>query len=53
MATQYSYNEYSTPEYEYHAEELKKRLLCSMANFAQLRFKRAVQMRMTLPENEE
>ena len=54
MATQYSFdNMYSTPESEYHAEELKKRLQYSMANFAQLRFKRAMKLRMQLLETEE
>ena len=49
MATQFSFNEaLSTPESEYHAEELKKRLQFSMANFAQIRFKRSMQMRMVL-----
>ena len=54
MATQYSYNElYSIPESEYHAEELQKRLQFSMANFAQIRFKRSMQMRMTLISDEK
>ena len=54
MATQYSYAEnYTTPEFEYQAEELKKRLQYSMANFAQIRFKRAMQMRLSIVENQE
>ena len=53
MATQYSYDDlYSTPQFEYKAEELKKKLQFSMANFAQLRFKRAVQMRLAMDEDE-
>ena len=51
MATQYSYNDYLKPEFEYQAEELQKRLQFSMANFAQLRFKRAMQMRLAVVEN--
>jgi hypothetical protein len=54
MTTQYSYNElYSTPESEYHADELKKRLHGSLANFAQIRFKRAMRLRMALLENQD
>ena len=49
MATQLSYEEnFFTPEFEYQVEEMKKRLYGSLANFAQIRFKRAVQMRMSV-----
>ena len=52
MATQFSYREdYLTPETEYRAEELKKQLQYQLANFSPIRFKKAVQMRMSLPEN--
>ena len=51
MSTQYSYSEALTPEFEYHAEEIKKRMLFQMANFAQVRFKRSMQFRMTLNED--
>ena len=52
MATQYSYGEaHSTPETEYQAEQLQKRLMYKMANFAQIRFKRAMQLRMSVTEN--
>ena len=48
MATQYSYQDtFFSPESEYHAEQLKKRLQYQMANFAKIRFKRLVQMRMS------
>jgi len=54
MATQYSYEDmYSSPEIEYQAEELKKRLKYSMANFAQVRFRRAMKMQMALIEDAE
>ena len=53
MTSQYSFNdEYSTPEVEYKVEELQKRLQYSMANFAQVRFKRAMKMRMLLYDKE-
>ncbi len=53
MANQYSINNnYSLPEIEYQAEELRKRLLFSMANFAQVRFLRAVKRRMAGGETE-
>ena len=49
MATQHSFkNGFICPEFEYQVEELKKRLQYSVANFAQLRFKRAIQMRMSV-----
>ena len=47
MTTQYAYNTYATPELEYQAEELQKRLKCSMANFAQERFKHSVKMHVS------
>lgn len=47
MVTQYSYeNIYNTPEIEYQAEELQKRLKYSVANFAKVRFMRSMKMRM-------
>ena len=47
MAAQYSMNlNFVIPEMEYQAEELRKRLLFSMANFAQVRFLSAVKKRM-------
>ena len=52
MATQYAYdNMYSSPEFEYQAEELKKRLKYSMANFAQVRFMRSMKMQMSLTQD--
>ena len=54
MATHYSYEDmYSSPEVEYQAEELSKRLKFSMANFAQARFKRAMMMQMSLIKDAE
>ncbi len=47
MATQYSYeNMYGSPEFEYQAEELRKRLQYTVANFAQIRFRREMKARM-------
>ena len=52
MTPNYSYDdENSAAKIEYQAEELSKKLRYSMANFAQLRFKRAMQFRMSLYEN--
>ena len=52
MATQYSYSEaYLTPESEFRAEELKKRMMSEMANFAQIRFKRSMQLMMSILED--
>ena len=48
MATQYSYeNISSTAEFEYQAEELRKRMQYAKANFAYIKFKRAMQSRMS------
>ena len=53
MATQYAFNpDFLTPEFEFQAEELKKKLRFSLANFAQIRFKRSVQMRMSALNND-
>jgi len=53
MTPNYSYDEEnSAAKFEYQAEELSKKLRFSMANFAQLRFKRAMQFRMSLYEND-
>ena len=52
MATQYSYeNMYSTPEFEFQVEEMRKRLKSKVANFAQVRFRCA--MKMQLPQTEQ
>ena len=49
MATQLSCEKnYFAPEFEFQVEELKKRLHGTVANFAQIRFKRAMQMRMSV-----
>jgi len=49
MTQNYSYDdENSNARIEYRAEELSKRLRFSMANFAQLRFIRAMQSRISL-----
>ena len=54
MTPNYSYDdENSAAKIEYQAEELSKKLRYSMANFAQLRFKRAMKLRMQLLETEE
>ncbi len=49
MAANYSYDEdNSAAKFEFQAEELRKRLQFSMANFALLKFKRSMQMQMKL-----
>ena len=54
MATQYAYeNMYSSPEFEYQAEELSKRLKFSMANFAKVRFIRSMKMQMSMIETND
>ena len=51
MASQYSYSEaYNSPENEYYSEQLEKRLRYSMANFALIKFKRYMQHRMSMLE---
>ena len=51
MTAQYEYNDsFSAPELEYKVQELQKKLKYSMANFAQVRFKRAIKMRTSLDE---
>lgn len=51
MAIQYAYeNLLDAPEFEYQAEELKKKLQSAMANFAQIRFKRAMKARISLTQ---
>ena len=53
MAMQYTNNEaYSLPEIEYRAELLRKKLLYSMANFAQVKFHWAMRARMLSDEQE-
>ena len=45
-------NKYITlPEADYQAEELQKKLKYSMANFAQVRFKHYMKMRLTVVQN--
>ncbi len=52
MTQNFSYDdENSYAKIEYLAEELSKRLRFSMANFAQLKFKRAMQYRISLNTN--
>ena len=49
MATQLSCeNLYFNPEFEYQVEEMRKRLHDSVANIAQIRFKKAIQKRMSV-----
>ena len=48
MATPHTTQElYNIPKFEFLVEERVKKLQYSLANFAQLRFKRAVQMRLS------
>ncbi len=52
MANQNSLKgDYISPELDYRAEELQKKLRYSMANFAQIRFKRAIKLRISLEES--
>ena len=44
-------DECTIPEVEFQIEEMKKRLHCSMANFAQIRFKKAIEARMSAVKN--
>ena len=47
MSIQYACeNMFLSPEFEYKAEELKKKMQCTMANFAQIRFRKAMQARL-------
>ena len=49
MATQLSCdNLYFNPEFEYQVEEMKKRLHDTVANIAQIRFRKAIQQRMSV-----
>ena len=48
MATQYSYNWYDTPEFEYQVEELQKRLRNEKANYAYIKFRRSMEIRLSL-----
>ena len=48
MLSQFNNEVSIPPEFEYQVEEMKKKLHCSMANFAHIRFKRAVEMRMSV-----
>ena len=54
MATQYSFKEtFTSPEFEYQVEELRKKLHGSVANFAQIRYRKSMQMRMSIVNGEK
>ena len=40
----------SVPDSDYHAEMLEKKLKCTLANFAQVRFKHYMKMRISLAQ---
>jgi len=47
MAAQYSYeNTYTSPEFEYQAQETRKKLKYMVANFAQVRFRSLIKSQM-------
>ncbi len=50
MASQYAY---SSPEFEYQAEVLKKQMQSTKANFAYLRFKKSMLMQLSGFDNKD
>ena len=52
MSAQHSFNpDFFNPEVDFKVEELQRRLQFSLANFAQIRFKRLMQLRMEALNN--